>query len=112
MRPTEGGGGPTGTANHTTTRNGHHHAAGNTSKLNPGVRRRASWRLPVLQCGRSDPWWWPEMDERGFAAAANHLIELGLTPAPHRDGLRALRRQGGRSRQAAELIADRWGVSD
>jgi hypothetical protein len=110
MRPTEGGGDPaTGTANHTTT-TGNHHEADNYN-LNLRIRRRASWRMPVLHCGRSDPWWWTESDERGFDSAAAHLLELGLTPAPHRDGLRSMRRRGGRSRQNAELITQRWGVA-
>jgi hypothetical protein len=105
----EGGGGPNGTASHT-TRTSNHYEAGK-SKFNPRNRRRASWRLPVLDSGRSDPWWYPEPDERGYPAAAHHLIELGLTPAPHRDGLHLMWRRGGRSRQAAELIAQRWEVA-
>lgn len=84
-------------------------------------RRAASRRLPVLDCGRSDPWHYPtlsnpkhvsdlpsEWGERGYAAAAHHLIELGLTPAPNRDGLRRMWRRGGCHRRAATLVAQAW----
>jgi hypothetical protein len=74
-------------------------------------RRVTSWRLPVLECRLSDPWFYPEPGDRGYAAAAHHLLELGLTPAPNLDGLRLMWRRSGRSRQAAGLIAQRWGMA-
>jgi hypothetical protein len=73
------------------------------------ARRATSWRLPVLDhSGRSDPWHYEPPGERGYPQAALHLLELGLTPAPNREGLRLLWRRGGHSRQAAEFIAQAW----
>jgi hypothetical protein len=72
------------------------------------ARRAASYRLPVLECGRSDPWHYRPPGAAGYEDAALHLLELGLTPAPNRDGLMAIWRRGGHSRQAAEFIADAW----
>jgi len=46
-----------------------------------------------------------------YAAAAAHLIGLGLTPAPNVDALRAMWRVGGYHRQTAEVIAERWGMT-
>jgi hypothetical protein len=90
-----------------------HHATptGNddTGSARQARRRRAtSWRLPELECRQSDPWFYPEPGERGYAAAAHHLLELGLTPAPERDGLRLMWKLGGHCRRAAGLIAQRW----
>jgi hypothetical protein len=73
-------------------------------------RRATSWRLPVLQCGRSDPWFYPEPGERGYAAAAHHLLELGLTPAPSLDGLRLMWKRSGNGRRMAQVVAERWGL--
>lgn len=70
-----------------------------------GLRRRraASCRLPG-----GDPWRYGPPTSSGYPAAAAHLIGLGLTPAPHRQALEAMRRRGGRSLRAAKLIAERW----
>jgi len=73
-------------------------------------RRGASRRLPVLSTGRADPWRWQPVSV-GYAAAAAHLIELGLIPAPNVDALRAMWRVGGYHRQTAEVIAERWGMT-
>ena len=72
-------------------------------------RRAASWRLPVLDSGRSDPWYYGDGPElRGYEAAAHHLLGNGLTPAPNLPALRAMRSCGGAAQRAAEVIADAW----
>jgi hypothetical protein len=63
------------------------------------ARRAASYRLPVLECGRSDPWSYGppsavnlcnalhrSSSSDGYVAAAAHLLEHGLTPAPNLPG--------------------------
>jgi hypothetical protein len=70
-----------------------------------GRRREASYRLPVLRSGRSDPWWYQPPGPRGYEQAALHLFERGLLPAPNREGLKAMC-----DRQAAEHIAQAWGL--
>jgi hypothetical protein len=63
-------------------------------------RRSDSWRLPRLECGRSDPVrpWRPEtLSQRqidGAVAAAEHLGALGYPPIFDTETLRALRRAG------------------
>ena len=54
-----------------------------------------------------------ELERRraAYAAAAMHLLSLGLTPAADRDGLRAMWRAGAESRRAAERIAELWGLT-
>lgn len=71
-------------------------------------RRAASQRLPVLPCGRSDPWHYDPPTSPGYADAAHHLLGHGLLPAPNREGLHLMWRRGGHARRAAELIAERW----
>jgi hypothetical protein len=73
-------------------------------------RRGASYRLPVLESGRADPWWY-EPASSSYEAAATYLLECGLTPAPNREGLQAMRRRGGHHRQSAKLIAERWDLA-
>jgi hypothetical protein len=70
-------------------------------------RRAASRRLPVLESGNADPWHY-EPPTAGYEAAAAHLLGCGLLPAPNREGLRLMWSRGSHSRQAAELIAERW----
>ena len=72
-------------------------------------RRAASWRLPELESRRSDPWWYAP-PTAGYEAAADHLLELGLMPAPNRDGLRAMWKRGGHHRRGAERIAHAWAL--
>jgi hypothetical protein len=74
-------------------------------------RRRESWRLPELDCRRSDPWFYPEPGERGYEAAAHHLLEHGLIPAPNVPAMQLMWRRSDRSRRAAGLIAQRWGLA-
>jgi hypothetical protein len=83
----------------------------NRTAIARGLRQRrcASWRLPVLDCGRSDPWWYAP-SSAGYEDAAAHLLELGLTPAPNREGLHRMYNHGGQRRVDAELIAERWGL--
>lgn len=66
------------------------------------VRRSASYRLPG-----GDPWIYPA-PTAGYEAAIEHLLQLGLLPAPDRDALRQMYRRGGCQRQAATLVAERW----
>ena len=70
-------------------------------------RRRESWRLPVLESGRSEPWYYAPQ-AAGYEEAAHHLLGHGLLPAPNREGLRLMWGRGGHHRRAAELIAERW----
>jgi hypothetical protein len=94
-----------------TTVSRHHHRQSNLTAQpgeTPGnglVRRRreASYRLPVLESGRSDPWWYEPPGPRGYEQAAQHLLERGLLPAPNREGLQVMR-----DRQAAQHIAQAW----
>ena len=79
-------------------------------------RREASWRLPVLESGRSDPWYYEpptncETAFRSYEDAARHLLSVGLTPAPNLTALHAMWKSGGQSRRAAQVIAARWGLA-
>src|SRR5271165_4432617 len=75
-------------------------------------RRAASWRLPVLDSGRSDPWHYDDGPAlHGYEVAASHLLGHGLTPAPNRVALRAMWRCGGTAQRAAEAIAGAWGLA-
>lgn len=91
-----------------------HHDADKTEPSNtvacPGpihaqlrARREASYR--------SDPWLYEPPGARGYEDAAMHLLEQGLLPAAHREGLQMMWKRGGACRQAAELIADAWGLA-
>lgn len=71
-------------------------------------RHEAARRLLALESGRSDPWRYPAPGVDGYDDAAQHLLSLGLTPAPNHEALRAMWRRGGRSRRAAELVSERW----
>jgi hypothetical protein len=64
----------------------------------------------VLECGRSDPWWYEPPGERGYADSAMHLFGHGLTPAPNIAGLRAMWKASPESRRAAQFIAEAWGL--
>jgi hypothetical protein len=76
-------------------------------------RRDAAGRSVPLACGCRDPWPCrcadPPPSERmvdAGAAAARHLIELGLTPILETAVLRALWRRGGRDRVLAANLYD------
>lgn len=71
-------------------------------------RRARSWRLPTLDSGRSDPWWYPGPGERGYEDAAGHLLDHGLTPAPNLLALRSMWKAGSDSRRVAQVIVERW----
>jgi hypothetical protein len=80
-------------------------------------RRAASRRLPVLECGRADPWYYESANgvrqfplelTDGYVAAAHHLLDLGLTPAPNLEGLRQMWRRGSCHRRDAARIAQAW----
>jgi hypothetical protein len=73
-------------------------------------RRSASWRLPVLDSGRSEPWLYGDGPAlRGYEDAAVHLLSLGLTPAPNLPALREMWRAGAEIRLVAQVISERWG---
>jgi hypothetical protein len=79
-------------------------------------RRAASYRLPVLDCGRSDPWYYddPEPSERaadGYYATARHLLAAGMLPAPNVPAMRLMWRRDVEQRELARYIAERWEVS-
>jgi hypothetical protein len=93
----------------------HSHAAADTAQSNRTcgqmrARRAASQRLAALDSGRSDPWWYEPPGERGYDAAAAHLLELGLTPAPNLPALRAMWKAGPESRRVAQVLAELWGL--
>jgi hypothetical protein len=71
-------------------------------------RRATSWRLPVLESGRSEPWWYEPPGERGYPEAAEHLLHAGLTPAPNLPAMRSMWRSGGQSQRIARFITERW----
>jgi hypothetical protein len=75
-------------------------------RYSDGLRRRraAADRLPPL-ASRREPWTYPPPGQRGYEAAALHLLERGLLPAPNCEGLEAMH-----DRQAAQHIAERWGL--
>ena len=90
-------------SHHTTSTSNDHTAVARRLRL----RRGASYRLPVLESGRSDPWWYAP-PTAAYELAAAHLLGHGLTPAPNREGLQAMRRRGGHHYRAAKLIEQRW----
>ena len=75
------------------------------------LRRTASRRLEVLDSSRSDPWHYGVPGERGYPDAVAHLLELGLLPAPNREGLITMWRRGGHSRKVAEFVAEAWDLA-
>ena len=101
-------GGYSGTAAKSTARTDHDLIRCRRRRLPLRARRVASWRLPVLEsCGRSDPWHY-EPPTTGYEAAALHLLELGLTPAPNIPAMQAMWTAGGESRRAVQIVAERW----
>ena len=79
-------------------------------------RRAASRRLPVLDSGRSDPWYYdpPAPSEHaadGYYATAAHLISVGLLPAPDLGAMRIMWGRDAEQRNLARYISERWGVS-
>lgn len=75
-----------------------------------GLRRRraATYRLPALDCGHADPTCRHDTPTSGYAQAAAHLLQLGLTPAPNLPALRNMWRAGGDNQRLAIQIAQRW----
>lgn len=79
-------------------------------------RRAAAQRTPVLECGRADPWHYPQPDLPsdhyidGYRDAAEHLLAQGLTPAPNVPAMRGLWRRGGTDRELVQAISERWVV--
>ena len=87
-------------------------AAAQVSMDGPLARRRAaSARLPVLACGRADPWFYaplPLTDHQldGWRATARHVLGAGLVPGVPLGALRALYRRGGPDRDLAQQCYD------
>lgn len=83
-----------------------------------GLRRRrnATYRLPPLDCGCVDPWSCGssrnlrEGHAASYSAAAEHLLNLGLTPAPNIPAMRELWQRSGDDRRLVQTIAERWEV--
>lgn len=77
-----------------------------------GLRRRraAANEMRDLDSGLQDPWHY-EPPTAGYEEAAEHLLELGWTPAPDLEGLTVMRSRGGHHRRAAETITERWGLA-
>ncbi|MGO9100356.1 MAG: hypothetical protein ACLP9Y_13270 [Mycobacterium sp.] len=73
-------------------------------------RREASQRLPALDSGRADPWFAAPPGADGYADAVIHLRSVGLIAAPNAPGLHAMWKAGGSSRDAAQLVAEAWGL--
>ncbi|OBB08921.1 hypothetical protein A5668_11945 [Mycolicibacterium fortuitum] len=83
-----------------------------------GLRRRraATYRLPALDCGHTDPWVCDcrndiEMTDQyvdGYRDAAEHLLSQGLTPAPNLPAMRAMWKRGGDDQRLAMRIAQLW----
>lgn len=84
------------------------------------ARRAASRRLPRLECcACRDPW--PcrchdpvepsEQSANGYSDAAQHLLALGLLPAPNVPAMRMLWRRGGDERSLVGRISERWEVA-
>jgi hypothetical protein len=94
------------------------HTAPDTTNYVAGLhrRRQASYRLPVLDSGRSDPWHYDqpaepsEQDVDGYCAAATLLIGMGLLPAPNVPAMRVMWRRA-EQRDLARYIAERWEVA-
>lgn len=83
-----------------------------SGETHPWRRRRdASRRLPVLDCGCSDPWLHrctpPSLSEKMVDAgrdAARHLLDIGYPPILRPDTLTALHARGGDDRQLAKEL--------
>jgi hypothetical protein len=77
-------------------------------------RHAAARRLEPLESGLVDPWM-ARLDERPsadtYAAAARHLLEHGLTPAPDIEAMRTLWRRSQEDRELVRTISSRWEMS-
>lgn len=87
-----------------------------------GTRRRRSATIRVPRysdkCACRDPWTcshdgnaMSEHDVDGYRAAAQHLLDAGLAPAPNVPALRAMWRRGNEERRLARTISERWEVA-
>jgi hypothetical protein len=84
-------------------------------------RRASSYRLPPFgECSCRDPWTCRHYDAPpgslarttdGYCAAAQHLIDLGLVPAPDLGAMRLMWRRDAEQRRLARYIASRWEVA-
>ena len=83
-------------------------------------RRQAADDMRRMDCGCTDPWPCRHSDQTtvlsehqidAYRAAAQTLLENGLTPAPNVECLRALWRRGGKDRMLVRDISQRWVVA-
>jgi hypothetical protein len=77
-------------------------------------RRSATYRIPRFDhCPCVDPWTCrcqqPELTTESYVAAAHHLLDLDLPPAPDLPAMRALWRRG--ERNLVRDITSRWEVA-
>ncbi len=75
-------------------------------------RRAATYRLPPLDCGHVDPLTCRHGPNpiNGYPEAADHLLTLGLCPAPNVPALRAMWKGGGTDQRNASHIVEAWEV--
>jgi hypothetical protein len=78
-------------------------------------RRDASRRLAPLPCGCRDPWPCRHYDDQpsqrqldAYAEAAEHLLNVGMLPAPNVPAMRRMWRRRGCGQRLAVHIAERW----
>ncbi|MGB0972040.1 MAG: hypothetical protein ACPGVG_13925 [Mycobacterium sp.] len=76
-------------------------------------RRAATYRLPALDCGHVDPLACRNGPDpiNGYPEAAEHLLTLGLCPAPNLPALRAMWKRGGTNLRNASRIVEAWEVT-
>lgn len=76
-------------------------------------RRAATYRLPALECGYVDPLTCRHGPEpiNGYPEAAEHLLTVGLCPAPNLPALRAMWKRGGAELRTASRIVEAWEVT-
>jgi len=73
------------------------------------VRQRRARRAASYRIVHGDPWRY-EPIAAGYEAAAAHLLELGLTPAPNVPALRSMWKARGDSQRLAWTVSERWGL--
>ena len=91
----------------------------NVAKYTAGLRRRraASYRLPVLESGRRDPWYYDHPGQpsekmvTAYRDAVLFVFDAGMTPAAFVPEMRALWRRGGDDQRLVRDICEHWELS-